>query len=142
MKSLEKTKIRIKFELETTINASDSKNIKIVFVMKKVESVVQNIDIKQQKFQQVLAKQNRLSEIWSFSDRRENDLIIQKIRTVRALDELDLFSIDDDEAEPTENSAEMFFSQISELNNVDFSQILDGFDFSSIPISAFAIFQK
>ena len=81
-------------------------------------------------------------EIWSYFDRRGNDLINQKIRTVRALDELDFFSIDDDEAEPTENSAEMFFNQISELNNVDFFQILDGFDFLSIPISAPATFQK
>ena len=36
---------------------------------------MQNIDVKQQKFQQILAKQKRLFEIWSFFDRRENDLI-------------------------------------------------------------------
>ena len=105
-----------------------------------MESVVQNINIKQQELQQILAKQKRLSEIWSFFDHRENDLINQKIRTARALDELNLFSIDDDEIKPVEGSAEMFFNQIPKLNNVDFSQILDGFDFSSIPISAPATF--
>ena len=39
------------------------------------------------------------------------------------------FSIDDDEAELLENSAKLFFNQIPELNNIDFFQILDGFDF-------------
>ena len=71
---------------------------------------------------------------------RENDLINQKIRTIRALDELIFFSIDDDEAELLENFAKMFFNQISELNNIDFSQILDSFEFSSIPIFLFATF--
>ena len=36
MKRLEKTKIRIKSELETTIKASDSKNMEIVSVIKKI----------------------------------------------------------------------------------------------------------
>ena len=140
MKRLEKTKIRVKSELEVTIKFSDSKNVKMVSIIKRVKFVVQNIDIKQQKFQQVLAKQKRLSEIWVFFDRRKNDLINQKIRTIRALDKLLFFSIDNDEAEPTEGFAEMFFNYIPELNNVDFSQILNGYDFSSIPISAPATF--
>ena len=101
--------------------------------MKKVDSVIRNIDIKQQKFRQVLAKQKRLFEIWFFFYRRENDLINQKIRTIRVLDELIFFSIDDDEAEFFENSAELFLNQIPELNNIVFFLILDGFDFSSIP---------
>ena len=82
------------------------------------------------------------SEIWYSLDRREDDLINQETRTIRALDELDLFSIDDDEAEPFEGSAEMSFSQIPELNNVDSSQILDECDFPSIPIFPPAAFQK
>ena len=93
MKHLEKNKIRVKSELEVTIKISDSKNVKVIFVMKKVESVIQNINIKQQKFQQILAKPKRLSEIWSFFDRLENGLINQKIRTVRALDELIFFPL-------------------------------------------------
>ena len=68
-----------------------------------------------------------------FLNRRENDLINQKIRTIRALHELNFFSIDDNETEFFEGFAEMFFNQIPELNNLDFFQILDGFDFSSTP---------
>ena len=82
-------------------------------------------------------------EIWGFFFYyRENDLINQKIGTIRVLDELDFFSIDDDETELVGKFANIFFNQNPELNNIDFSQILDGFDFSSIPISFFAIFQK
>ena len=83
-----------------------------------------------------------MSEIWFSFDRRENDFINQEIRTVRVLYELIFFPIYNDEAEPTEGSAEMFFNQIPELNNVAFFQILNGFDFLSIPISAPATFQK
>ena len=138
---MEKTKIRIKSELEITIKVSDSKNVKIVSDMKKVESVIQNINIKQQKFQQILAKQKRLSEIWFFFYPRENDLINQKIRTVRVLDKLIFFPLMITKQNPPK-VLQKCFNQIPELNNVDFFQILDGFDFLSIPISAPATFQK
>ena len=46
MKRLENPKIRVKSELEATIKASDFKNVKIVSVMKEMESVVQNICVK------------------------------------------------------------------------------------------------
>ena len=132
----------MKSELEATIKISDSKNVEIVSVMKEVESVVETIGVRQQEFHQMLAKQKRLFEIWGFFDRREDDLINQKIRTIRVLDELDFFSIDDDQAEFFENFTEMFFSQIPELNIIDFFQILEGFDFSSIPIFSVVTFQK
>ena len=83
----------MKSELGITIKVSDSKNVKIVSVMKKMESVVKIFDVKQQKLQQMLAKQKRLFEIFFFFDRRENDLINQKIRTIRVLDELILFPL-------------------------------------------------
>ena len=51
MKRLEKTKIHVKSELEVTIKASDSKNIKLVSVMKETEFIIPNIAVKQQKFQ-------------------------------------------------------------------------------------------
>ena len=66
MKRIEKVKNRLKSELEVTIKVSDSKNVEIVSVMKEMESAVRNINIKQQKFQQVLFKQKRLFEIWFF----------------------------------------------------------------------------
>ena len=75
-----------------------------------------------------------------FFYRRENDLINPKIRTIRALDELNFFSIDDDKTKLFEGFAELFFNQIPELNNVDLSQISDGFDFSSILIGFLATF--
>ena len=92
MKCIEKTKIRVKSELEATIKIYDSKNVEIVSVMKEVEFVVKNIGIKQQEFQQILAKEKRLFEIWFLIDRRENDLII-KNRTIRVLDELIFFPL-------------------------------------------------
>ena len=50
------------------------------------------------------------------------------------------FSINDDEAERFDSSAELSISQNPELYNFDFSQILDGFDFSSIPNFFFYFF--
>ena len=107
VKRIEKVKTRVKSEFETTIKVSDSKNVEVVFVMKEVESAVKNIGVKQREFQQMLAKQKRVRNLIFFF-RREDDLINQEIRTIRALDELDFFSIDDDEAELFEGSAEMF----------------------------------
>ena len=60
-------------------------------------------------------------------------MINQKIRTIRVLDELIFFSIDNNETEPFEGSAELFFNQILELNKIDFFQILNEFDFLSTP---------
>ena len=134
MKRIEKAKNRVKSKLEVTIKVSDFKNVEIVLAMNEVESVVKNINVKQRELQQVLVKQKRLSEIWFSFDRREDDLINQEIRTIRALDELNFFSIDNDETELFECFAEISFSLIPELFDFDYSQIFDGFDFSSIPI--------
>ena len=98
--------------------------------------------VKTSKLRQVLAKQKRLRDIWGFFDRRENDLLKQKIRIIRALDEINPFFIDGDAAEPFDNFAEISINQIPELFDFDYSQIFDGFDFSSIPISSFTTFQK
>ena len=46
IKRIEKPKIHVKSELETTIKISDSKNVENVSFMKKMESVVKNIDVK------------------------------------------------------------------------------------------------
>ena len=90
----------------------------------------------------MIAKQKRLREIWFFFDHRENDLLNQEIRIIRALDEFDFFSIDDNETEFFENSAEISINNYPELFDFDFSQFLESFDFSSIPISALVTFQK
>ena len=42
---------------------------------------------KHKELQQTFAKRKRFSDIWVSFDRRENDLLNQKIRTFRALDE-------------------------------------------------------
>ena len=98
--------------------------------------------MKNREFQQAVAKQKRLREIWFFFYHRENDLLNQEIRTIRALDELNLFSIDDNETEPFEGSAEISINDYPELLDFDFSQFLKKFDFSSIPIFVFTTFQK
>ena len=69
-------------------------------------------------------------------------MLNQEIRTIRVLDELDFFSIDDNETEPFGGSAKMSFNDYPELFDFDFSQFLESFDFSSIPIFVFATFQK
>ena len=149
MKRIEKTKNRVKFNLEVTIKATDSKHVEIFSAIesadskrKKMELAVQHIGAKNREFQQAVAKQKRLREIWSSFDHRENDLLNQEIRTIRALDELNLFSIDDNETEPFEGSAEISINDYPELLDFDFSQFLENFDFSSIPIFAPATFQK
>ena len=139
----------MKSDLEATIKATDSKHMEVLSAIesadskrKKMELAAQHIGVKNQELQQAVAKQKRLREIWSSLDHRENDLLNQKIRTIRALDELDPFSIDDNEAEPFGGSAEISISDYPELFDFDFSQLLESFDFSSIPISAPATFQK
>ena len=146
---IEKTKNRVKSDLEATIKATDSKHMEVLSVIesadskrKKMELAAQHIGVKNRELQQAVAKQKRLREIWSSFDHRENDLLNQEIRTIRVLDELDFFSIGGNEAELFENSAKMSINDYPGLFDFDFSQFLKGFDFSSIPISAFTTFQK
>ena len=102
-----------------------------------------DIGLKHQDLKRVLAKQKRLRNIWAFFDRREKNLLNQKIRTIRVLNALDLPSIDDGvETKPFENSVEISINDYPGLFDFDFSQFLESFDFSSIPISAPATFQK
>ena len=68
-------------------------------------------------------------------------MLNQEICIIRALDELNLF-IDDNETEPFDGSAEISINDYPELFDFDFSQLLEKFDFSSIPIFALATFQK
>ena len=114
VKRIEKTKNRVKSDLEVTIKAIDSKHMGIFSAIesadskrKKMEFAAQHIKVKNREFQQAVAKQKRLREIWSSFDHRENDLLNQEIRTIRVLDELIFFSIDDNEAELFENSAKI-----------------------------------
>ena len=94
MKRIEKTKNRVKSDLETAIKIIDFKHVEKNSAIesadskrKKMESVAQHIGLKYREFRQILAKQKRLRDIWGFFDRRENDLLKQKIRTIRALHE-------------------------------------------------------
>ena len=146
---IEKTKNRVKSDLEVTIKATDSKHMEIFSAIesadskrKKMELAAQHIGVKNRELQQAVAKQKRLREIWSSFDHRENDLLNQEIRTIRALDEFDFFSIHDNEAGLFENSARIFVNDYPGLFDFDFFQFLESFDFSSIPISAPATFQK
>ena len=95
---------------------------------------------KHKKLQHTFAKRKRFSDIWVFFDRRENDFLNQEIRTLRALDEID-FLAGLNESEPG-GFEEMSINDCPELLDFDFSQFLEKFDFSSIPISAFATSQK
>ena len=63
MKRIQKIKNRVKSKLKIIIKTVDSKHVEIVSAMKKMESVVKYIGLKQQKFQQILAKRKRLFEI-------------------------------------------------------------------------------
>ena len=146
VKRIEETKNRVKFDLEATIKAIDSKHAEIVTAIDLADSKKKkmefDIGLKHQNLKRAFAKQKRLRDIWVSFDRREKDLLNQKIRTIRALDVLDPFSIDDDvEAEPFESFAEMSINDYPELLDFDFSQLLKGFDFSSIPMSAPTTFQ-
>ena len=137
----------MKSDLEATIKTIDSKHAEIVTAIDLADSKKKkmefDIGLKHQNLKRVFAKQKRLRNIWVFFDRREKNLLSQKIRTIRALNVLDFFSIDDDvETEFFENSAKISINDYPELFDFDFSQFLKGFDFSSIPISALAAFQK
>ena len=128
MLRIEKTKNRVKSDLEATIKATDSKHMEIFSAIesanskrKEMEFAAQHIGVKNREFQQAIAKQKRLREIWPFLDHRENDLLNQEIRTIRALDEFDFFFIDDNEAELFENSAEISVNDYPGLFDFDFS---------------------
>ena len=73
IKRIEKTKNRVKSDLEVTIKATDSKYMEVFsaiesadFKRKKMEFAVQHIGLKNREFQQALAKQKRLREICFF----------------------------------------------------------------------------
>ena len=139
----------MKSDLETAIKITDSKHVEILSAIesadskrKEMESAAQHIGLKYQKFRQIFAKQKRLRNIWVSLDRREDDLLNQKLRIIRALDEIDPFSIDDDGVEFFESPTELSFSQKPAMSDFDYFQILEGFDFSSIPISSPTTFQK
>ena len=93
-------------EIFSAIESTDSKRKKMESVAQKVGSVVQHVKLKNREPQQAFAKQKRPREIWFFFDHRENDLLNQEIRIIRVLDELDFFSINDDETEFFDGFAE------------------------------------
>ena len=95
---------------------------------------------KHKKLQQILVKRKRFSDIWVSFNRRENDLLNQKIRILRALNEIDP-PVGLNEPEPV-GSEEISINDYPELFDFDFSQFMEKFDFSSIPISTPATFQK
>ena len=146
VKRIEKTKNRVKSDLEATIKATDSKHAEVVTAIdladSKKKKIKLDIGLKHQNLKRAFAKQKRLRDIWASLDRRERDLLSQEIRTIRALNALDFFSIDDNEAEFFEGSAEMSINDFPGLLDFDFFQPLESFDFSSIPISALATFQR
>ena len=146
VKRIEETKNRVKSDLEATIKATDSKHAEVVTAIDLADSKKKemefDIGLKLQDLKRVLAKQKRLRNIWAFFDRREGDLLNQKIRTIRALNILDPPSIDDNETEPFESSAKISINNYPDLLDFDFFQLLESFDFSSIPISAPTTFQK
>ena len=133
MKRIETAKNPVKAEFEASVKNVDVKQ-------KDWASLAKILDSKYKELQQVFAKRKRFSDIWAFFDRRENDFLSQKIRTFRALDEIDPF-VGLNESEPV-GSEEISINDYPELLDFDFSQFLEGFDFSSTPISAFTIFQK
>ena len=73
MKRIEKIKIRVKSDLEVIIKAIDFKHVEILSAIesadskrKKMELAAQHIGLKNREFQQAVAKQKRLREIWFF----------------------------------------------------------------------------
>ena len=130
IKRIEITKNRVKPELKASVQIVDVKQQEFAIFF----------DTKHKKLQQALAKRKRLSNIWAFFDRRENDLLNQEIRNFQILDEIDpLAGLN--ESEPA-GSEEMSINGYPELFDFDFFQFLKKFDFSSIPISALKTFQK
>ena len=133
IKRIETAKNRVKTEFETSVKNVDVKQENWAFFVKVFDS-------KYKEFQQAFAKRKRFSDIWASFDRRENDLLNQEIRILRALDEIDpLVGLNESELIGSE---EMSINDYPELFDFDFSQFLKRFDFSSIPISAFTTFQR
>ena len=130
MKRIEIAKNRIKTELKVSVQIIDVKQQKFAIFF----------ETKHKEFQQAFAKRKRFSDIWVSFDKRENDLLNQKIRTFQILDEIDPFA-GLNESEPA-GSEKMSINGYPELLDFDFSRFLEKFDFSSIPISAPAPFQK
>ena len=133
VKRIEAAKNRVKAEFEASVKNVDVKQENWGFFVK-------FFDPKHKELQQAFAKRKRFSDIWVSLDRRENDFLNQEIRTFRTLDEIDPFA-GLNESEPV-GSEEISINDYPELFNFDFSQFLEGFDFSSTPISAFTTFQK
>ena len=130
MKRIEIVKNRVKTELKISVQIVDVKQQKFAIFF----------DTKYKELQQIFVKRKRFSDIWAFFDRRENDFLNQEIRILRILDEIDLFAgLNESEHVGFE---EMSINDYPELFDFDFFQFLKKFDFSSIPISAFATFQK
>ena len=130
MKPIENAKNRVKTELKISVQVFDVKQQKFV----------KFFDTKYKELQQAFAKRKRFSNIWISFDKRENNFLNQKIRTFQALDEIDLFA-GLNESKPA-GSEEVSINGYPELFDFDFSQFLERFDFSSIPIFAFTTFQK
>ena len=130
MKRIETVKNRVKTELKVSVQVVDVKQQKFAEIL----------DTKYKEFQQALVKRKRFSDIWVSFDRRENYLLNQEIRTLLTLDEIDPF-IGLNESEPV-GSEEMSINDYPDLLGFDFSQFLKSFDFSSIPIFSFTTFQK
>ena len=123
IKRIEKTKNRVKNDLETAIKVTDSKHVEFFLPLNrpipngKKWNLLFNIGLKHREFRQAFAKQKRLRDFWGFFDRRENDLLKQKIRIFRVLDKIKLFSIDNDGAKFFDGSAKISFNQNPERYN-------------------------
>ena len=130
IKRIKAAKNRVKTELEVSVQVVDVKQ----------QEFAEIFDTKHKKLQQAFVKRKRFSDIWVSFDRRENDFLSQEIRTFRILDEID--------PPAGLNESELVGSEKVSINDYpglldfDFFQFLKGFDFSSIPISAPATFQK
>ena len=122
MKRIEAVKNRVKNELEVSVQDVDVKQ----------QEFAEILDTKHKELQQILVKRKRFSDIWVSFDRRENDFLNQEIRIFRILDEIN-FLAGLNESEPVD-SEEMSINDYPRLFNLDFFQLLERFVFSSIPI--------
>ena len=130
MKRIETAKNRVKIELKVSVQMVDVK----------LQKFAEIFDTKHKELQQALAKRKRFSNIWVSLDKRENDFLSQEIRTFQTLDEIDP-PVGLNESKP-DGFEKVSINDYPELFDFDFSQFLEKFDFSSIPISAFTTFQK
>ena len=85
IKRIEKTKNRVKSDLEVTIKAIDSKHMEIF-------SAIESADSKRKELESVAKEVGSAVQRVGLKN-RENDLLSQEIRTIRALDELDFFPL-------------------------------------------------